>query len=186
MHTATRLKLALISGVVTVLLLVFPCQGQKRDSHYLATNAALKTLLKQYLKNQNAEDYGPVRYIPVFVDLNDDGVNEIILHVMSQGLCGTGGCPTLILVPTRSSFTVMTRVTLTRPPIRVLDKKTNGWHDLTVWVQGGGIQRGYEADLPFDGESYATNPSLPPAYRLRVETSGRTLISGKATGIPLD
>ena len=94
--------------------------------------------------------------------LNDDGVKEVIVHVTCQSLCGTGGCPTLILVPLKSSFRIVSRIGITRPPIRVLESKSNGWHDITVWVQGGGIQPGYEADLPFDGESYAPNPTVPP------------------------
>jgi len=70
--------------------------------------------------------------------------------------------------------------------LHVLERKSDGWHDITVWVQGGGIQPGYEADLPFDGKSYATNPTVPPAHRLSPKTAGRMVISDKAIGTPLD
>jgi hypothetical protein len=99
-----------------------------------------------------------------FVDLNDDGEKEVIVHVISQSVCGTGGCPTLVLAPQQSPFRVVSRISITRPPIRVLNTKSHGWHDLAVWVAGGGIQPGYEAALRFDGKSYATNPTVPPAH----------------------
>jgi hypothetical protein len=168
------------------LLCWIPCHGQAHDHKHSASDMALKTVLKQYLKDQDVENDGTVRYVPAFVDLNDDGVKEVIVHVMCQSLCGTGGCPTLVLVPVQSSFRIVSRITITRPPIRVLERKSNGWHDFTVWVEGGGIQPGYEADLPFDGESYATNPTVPPAHRLSPKTAGRVVISDKAIGTPLD
>ena len=181
------------NGLNPILIFLFvgllssvPCQGQTRDPQHSTKDVAVKTVLKQYLKDQGVENDATVRYISAFVDLNDDGVEEVIVHVMCQSLCGTGGCPTLVLVPIQSSFRIVSRITITRPPIRVLEKKSNGWHDFTVWVQGGGIQPGYEADLPFDGESYATNPSIPPAHRLSPKTAGRLVISGKAIGTSLD
>ncbi len=146
----------------------------------------MKEVVKQYLKEQGVEDYTSARYIASFVDLNDDGKKEVVIHVVSQSLCGTGGCPTLILAPHQSSFTIVSRISITRPPIRLLNTKSHGWHDLAVRVAGGGIQPGYEAALPFDGKSYATNPSVPPAYRLRPDGVGRTLISDKDIATPLD
>jgi len=144
-------------GVTASLLFAVPCQSQ-------TTDAALKNVLRQYLRDQDVENDSSVRYIAAFVDLNDDGKKEIIVHVISQSLCGTGGCPTLVLAPEQSSFIIVSRISITRPPIRVLKTKSHGWHDLAVWVAGGGIQPGYEADLPFDGESYATNPTVPPPH----------------------
>lgn len=181
-HLNLTLMVASLAGLQTA----FPCQGQTHGLEHRASDAALKTVLRQYLKDQDVEDRNSVRYIPAFVDLNDDGVKEVIVHVMCRSLCGTGGCPTLVLAPTQSSFRVVSRITITRPPIRVLERKSNGWHDFTVWVQGGGIQPGYEADLPFDGESYATNPTVPPARRLSLKTAGQVVISNKRIGTPLD
>jgi hypothetical protein len=180
------LDLMQVIGVLAGLLLALRCQGQTKEPKGVASDAALKTVLRQYLNDQDVENGGTVRYIAAFDDLNDDGMKEVIVHVMCQSLCGTGGCPTLILVPTRSSFRIVSRIPLTRPPIRVLERKSRGWHDITVWVQGGGIQPGYSADLPFDGESYATNPTVPPAHPLGPKATGRVIISEKAVGPPLD
>jgi hypothetical protein len=138
------------------------------------------------LKDQGVEGDNTVRYIAAFVDLSGDGIKELIIHVTGQGSCGTGGCPTLVLMQTGSSLRIVSRIAITRPPIRVLDKKSHGWHELAVWVQGGGIQPGYEAEVPFDGESYASNPTVPPAHRLTVNGKGKVVIADGATGLPLD
>ena len=179
------LNLALILGVIAGLLTASSGHGQTQQREHRASDGALKAVLKQYLKDQGAEDDGTARYIPAFVDLNNDGTDEVIVHVLAQSLCGTGGCPTLVLVPVQSSFRIVSRIGITRPPSRVLNKQTNGWHDLAVWVQGGGIQPGYEADLPFDGENYATNPTVAPAHRLSPKAAGQVVVSDDAKGIPL-
>lgn len=69
------------------------------------------------------------------------------------------------------------RITITRPPIRVLASRTNGMPDLGVVVCGGGIIECYEAVLPFDGQRYASNPTVPPAYRPRTPPEGQVVIS---------
>lgn len=180
-----HLNLALMVGVLGGLLSPFPCQGQTHHVEHGVRDNALKAVLQQYLKDQDVENDGTVRYVPAFVDLNDDGAEEVIVHIISPSLCGTGGCPTFVLVPDQSSFRIVSRIGITRPPIRVLNKQTNGWRDLAVWVQGGGVQPGYEADLPFDGESYATNPTVAPAHRVSPLAAGRVVVSDDAKGIPL-
>jgi hypothetical protein len=176
----------LVIGSLAGLLFGFPCHAQRDDPNHGAGDAALRKVLRQYVKDQDVEHENTVRYVAAFVDLNDDGVKEVIVHVMCQSLCGTGGCPTLVLVPAQSSFRIVSRIPLTRPPIRVLGSKSKGWHDLGVWVAGGGIQPGYEADLPFDGETYAANPTVPLAHSLRSKSDGRIVISDNAVATPLD
>ena len=48
---------------------------------------------KQYLKGQDVLDDGSARYMASFVDLNDDGQKEVIVHVISQSLCRDGKLP---------------------------------------------------------------------------------------------
>lgn len=75
-------------------------------------------------------------------------------------------------------------MTVVQLPIRVLESTANGWHDLGVWVQGGGIQPGYEAALSFDGRTYPRNPTVAPARRLE-HPKGKILILRGAEGLPL-
>ena len=181
-------RTVVIMGIlVTSLTFLAPrCFGQTQHQTTATAQNTLKTFLKEYLQEQGVENDNTTRYVSAFVDLNDDGTKEVIVHLTCQSLCGTGGCPTLVLAPTGSSYKLITRIPITHPPIRVLAKKSNGWHNIAVWVQGGGIQPGYEAELRFDGDTYPSNPTVPPARRLTKKVAGQVLVSSTAMGIPLN
>ncbi len=116
------------------------------------------------------------RFVAALADLNGDGTPEAIVYLTSNYWCGSGGCTTLVLVQDADSWRLLTKITITRPPIRVLKTKSNGWRSIGVWVQGGGIQPGYEAELRFDGKTYPTNPSIPPARPLVGKAEGEAVI----------
>lgn len=145
--------------------------------------ASLQGFLQAYLKNPVLGNIRSTRYFANFVDLKGDGAREAIVYIMDDEhqwfqhhWCGSGGCTMLVLAPTGSSYEVIARVTITRPPIRVLVTRSHGWHDIGVWVQGGGIQPGYEARLSFNGKTYPSNPSVLPARRLAKHIPGDTVI----------
>lgn len=146
-----------------------------------AKQQSLQTFLQKYLGEPYppSERDGPTRYSSAFVDLRNDGVQEVIVYLTGAAWCGSGGCRMLILAPEGGTYRVITHTTVTRLPIRVLNTKTNGWHDLAVQVAGGGIQ-GFEAILAFNGKSYPENPSVAPA---RESPYGK--LSGKVA-IPSD
>lgn len=81
---------------------------------------------------------------------------------------------------TPSGYRRVTNISITQAPIRVLPTVTHGWHDLGVLVVGGGIIPGYEARLRFDGHSYPSNPSIPPAIRLKT-VIGKQVIGTQAS-----
>lgn len=114
------------------------------------------------------------RYQSASVDLNDDGVAEVIVFALDREYCGSGGCTMFVLTPTRNGYRVVTRTTVTRPPVRVLSTSSHGWRDLAVRVSGGGVGQPYDVALKFDGRSYPSNPSVAP--RLRTQTGGRVVI----------
>lgn len=141
----------------------------------LATESGLlETFLRQYFKSDVDT---AARYVAAFVDLNGDTAKDVIVYVLHPGYCGSGGCVTLVLEREKFSYKVVTKITITQTPIRVLSSTSNGWRTLSVWVQGGGIQPGYEAELRFDGKAYPSNPSVPPARRLEEEVTGEVVIS---------
>jgi hypothetical protein len=72
------------------------------------------------------------RYATAFQDLDGDGKPEAIVYLVSRDRCGTGGCDTVILAYVGESWKVITRVSISRPPIRLLKSKSNGWYDLGV------------------------------------------------------
>ena len=101
-----------------------------------------------------------MRYIEAFVDLNGDRHEEVIVRLVGRTSCGSGGCTMLVLTPEDGSYRLVNRTTITNPPIRALNTATNGWRDLSVIVTGGGVNRGFEARLRFDGEAYPRSPFL--------------------------
>jgi len=76
-------------------------------------------------------------------------------------------------------------MTITHPPIRMLNGTSNGWHNLGVWVQGGGILPGYEAELRFDGKTYPNNPTVLPAQPAKKGLQGDVLIGSMDDAVPL-
>jgi hypothetical protein len=146
---------------------------------------SLKTFLENYAGASNTDGKRP-QYLTAFVDLRDNGTSAAIVYLTSNDWCGTGGCTMLILVPEKGSYRVVTKTTVTQLPIRVLGTKSNGWHDIGVRVQGGGIQKGYEAKLSFDGKSYPHNPSTAPAQPLSQKVAGEVVVPQMAKDAPLN
>jgi len=163
---------------VFVLLAVCSCTA--------AQEGGLRQFLQNYAaQGSDSKEIKDTRYVAAFVHLRDDHSQQVIVYLIGRTWCGSGGCTTLILVPKGSSYSVLTEMSITQQPIRVLDTKSNGWHDLGVWVQGGWIQPGYEARLSFSGKEYPSNPSVPPAQPIAATIKGTVVVPGSATGEPL-
>jgi len=170
--------------LAAVSLLASDLLAQKHEAEKPSPEVTLRAYLQEYVKNP-AYDDRTVRYVAAFVDLKDDGVRQAIVYFTDRDSCGSGGCATVILEPIGSSYKIVTELTIVRRPIRVLETKSNGWHDLGVIVAGGGIQMGYEAILPFDGKSYPTNPTVPPAKKSDGKAKGIIVIAYDAKDVPL-
>ncbi|WP_305095564.1 hypothetical protein [Croceibacterium aestuarii] len=125
-------------------------------------DAALESWLKaRYGKS------GRLGYRSSEFDLDGDGKPEILVYVGGPSLCGSGGCSLVVLKREGDRFTPVVQTTVTQLPVGVLDSSSNGWRDLWVSVAGGG-ELGGRRKLPFDGESYATNPTVPPSEEIRI------------------
>lgn len=116
------------------------------------------------------------KYVAAFAHLNDTTKLYAIVYLMGEDWCGSGGCQTLVFKRNGTSWEIVSRTLITRPPIIILDKKCHGWHSISVNVSGGGILRSYSAELNFDGKSYPINPTMPPAVRIN-EPKGDIVIS---------
>jgi len=144
---------------------------------------ALKGFLRVYVGNSKINQ--TTRYSGDFTRLSGDTVPEVIVYLTSGGWCGSGGCTLLILEQRGPAFTVVTKATATRLPIRALETKSHGWLDLGVRVQGGGIFMPYEAALSFDGKTYPANPTVAPSRKLAEKVAGQVLIPSSAQAKPL-
>ena len=163
-------------------MLIAACNGQTHGTPVRSSTKVedgLRIFLQRYVKESRI-DGATTRYFDAFVDLNGDGKKEVIVYLVGRWWCGSGGCPTLILSPVASSYRLVTKVLITRPPIRALPIRSYGWQNLSVWVQGGGVQQGYEAELAFDGQSYPTSPANPPAHPRTSSGPGEIVVPAEA------
>ena len=117
--------------------------------------------VEDHLREMYADFAPDVYFFKAEVDLNGDGEDEVVVHVVSPMLCGTGGCSTLVFQPTSSGYELVTEISVNRPPIRVSQRTSNGWRSLIVAVGGGGVQA-HDAELEFDGATYPPNPTVAP------------------------
>ena len=129
--------------------------------------------IQAVLREEYPEGSGDFRYFIKWFDLDGDGTPEAIVHVVGPMVCGTGGCDTLIFAKRGDAYKLVSTIGTTRPPIIASPRRSHGWRDLIVFVAGGGILRGYYAELKFDGSTY---PESPPAGRLRGRPQGVVLI----------
>jgi hypothetical protein len=146
---------------------------------------ALLTRLQRDHRSGLAEWDATTRYSLAMADLNSDGSQEALVYISGRYHCGSGGCDLLILTRDANGWREVSSLSITWPPIRLMETRTNGWRDIGVFVRGGGILPGYEALLTFEGGSYPTNPSMPPARPARPGAPGDVLIPQGAPGFPL-
>jgi hypothetical protein len=172
-----------ILAVAVFALLTAASFAQSTASMSPQQEDALKGFLRAYVGNSKINQ--TTQYSAALANLSGGGVPEAIVYLTSGGWCGSGGCTLLILEQQGPAYTVVTKATVTRLPIRVLTTKSNGWFDLGVRVQGGGIFIPYEAALSFDGKTYPANPSVPPSRKLTEKVAGEVLITASAQAKPL-
>lgn len=145
----------------------------------------LLALLRHRFSSGNHERDASGRYSLAMADLDADGVPEALVYVSGERWCGSGGCHLIVLDREGRSWREVTSLTITWPPIRLLETRTNGWRDIGVSVSGGGIRPRYEALLRFDGRSYPSNPSVSPAQPAPPRARGEILIPRDAESLPL-
>ena len=176
---AQRSFLVLV-GMPCLALLLASCVGRSQDqSDALAASREdiLRSALQDYVGREPLLDsQRPKRYFEAFFDLNGDGKDEAIVHLIGRSVCGSGGCPTLVLTPAGTSYEVVGYTLIANPPVRVLARSSNGWRSLAVQVRGGGVRGSYEAELPFDGRSYPRGAANPPSRPLEDATPGEVVI----------
>jgi hypothetical protein len=135
------------------------------------------------LRREYADVKSEVRYFDSYFDLDGDGKDEAIVYIIGPDVCGSGGCETLIFALHGTEYKMISRIGLSRPPIIVLSKHSNGWRDLAVFVAGGGILPGYFAKLQFDGKAYPDNPTVDPAQPLKSKPAGAIVIPEKMRSV---
>ncbi len=120
---------------------------------------------------------GPLSYAYNRIDLSGDRQDELVATVIGPYTCGTGGCNAYVFqnVTQVRGLRLVSQMSLFKPPLVVSDQRHNGWRDLIsrVRIDAG---HGYYARLPFNGRSYPSNPSTPPAEPLSRALPGVALL----------
>ena len=112
-----------------------------------------------------AVDVGDARYFDSAIDLNGDGLAEVVVYLAGPLVCGTGGCPTFVFAPGPDGYRLVSELSVVRPPVRISPRSSQGWRNLVVGVGGGGLAAG-SAELKHDGNGYPSNPTVAPAEPL--------------------
>lgn len=142
--------------------------------------------LHAFLQERFAEDrasFPDTRYVAGWADLDGDGRPEALVYLISGNYCGSGGCNLYIYTPEQNSFQQHGSLSVTNPPVRVLNSRTNGWRDLAVGVSGGGA-RARTAIVRHGRITYPGNPTTVPASA-RPLAGSRILIAEGEQGRPL-
>ena len=137
-------------------------------------DAALEAAIRQTSPGYRADlvaaggSERPARYAYARVDLNDDGNDETVVYLMGPFFCGTGGCNLQVFAadgdPSSGGYTLISDLPLSRPPVIVSPRSTNGWRDLWRKQSGGGMPATYVRHS-FDGETYVEQERRPADRR---------------------
>ena len=171
------MKTRLILAAVVMAAIAAPGGAQP------SRNAELHAFLQERFAEDRTND-PDLRYASGWADLNGDGRPEAFVYLMSAHACGSGGCDLYIYTPEQSSFHQLARMSVTNPPVRVLNSRTGGWRDIAVAVSGGGIPA-RTVLLAQRGGTYPDNPTVPPARTLRRIPPGQVVIAAADRGRPL-
>lgn len=147
-ETATRQE----QGIVT--------QGteEELEEMFIAAEDDVITVMEQYAESTEypklaeflatyyqipEEELSETRYYYNYVDLNDDGTNEIFAVVIGDYTEIASGDPALILWEENDTFGVVESFEGIHTPVMISDQITNGWHDIIYQQYGGGTEDGY-------------------------------------------
>lgn len=156
---------------------LFPARSDDGQGHGLDSDSAEAKRAKRMRSQAECQRWPAHRYTWSRVDLNGDRRPELVAQVLGPMVCGTGGCPLLIFrEPRPGRLKLITRMSLFKDPLIVTETRHNGWKELItrVRVDAG---TGYYAVLRHDGGGYPTNPSVPPASRLRRPEPGTAFLA---------
>ena len=118
-----------------------------------ASNSELeKALIDEFdLTDEQAKE---TRYYYKYVDLNDDGKNEIFAEVVGPYTGGSGGNSAVIFKDNNGVLEEVDDFKFVRNPIIISSNKTNGWNDIICESSGEGTIKKYVV-LKYDGEDYS-------------------------------
>ncbi len=107
-----------------------------------------------------AEGSQNARYVHGRVDLNGDGTDEVFAYMLGSFFCGTGGCTLFLFRDAGNDYELINEFPISRIPIIVSPRESEGWHDLVRLESGGGMPASYLRHS-FDGARYVEAERTP-------------------------
>lgn len=104
-------------------------------------------------------------------DLDGDGIADAVVLLTGPTWCGSGGCTLAVFHGTKGGFTLVSRSTLSREPVRVSPLVSHGWKTIVVDTRGSG-----DVLLRYDGKRYPGNPSSQPKATAAQAKAAQTVI----------
>ncbi len=138
-----------VSAATEIEMVTLP-EGIKGIKAESKPNKELAQLIKDYY--EIPEEFSETtRYYYNYVDLNDDGENEIFVVVMGPYTSGTGGNSALWVMESAGKLHVNQDFTLVNLPVIISDNVSNGAKELIVPYYGGGAKSQYSVLECSDG-----------------------------------
>lgn len=146
-NTAAPVAVAKAATEIAMVTLPDGIIGMKSES---APNEELRKLIIEYYEIPK-EFYETTRYYYNYVDLNNDGTDEIFAVVMGPYTSGTGGSSALWVIESAGKLHVNQNFTLFNTPVIISDTITNGAKELIVPYYGGDAESQYSVLTCKDG-----------------------------------
>lgn len=125
----------------------------KNIKNVLAESKADPVLEKMIIEELEIPDdfLAMTSYYYNYVDLNQDGSNEVFVVVSGPYTSGSGGSTAIIGIPYEGGYHVNQIFTLIQTPVIISDKITKGCHEIVVRNSGGGAEGNYVSLVSSDG-----------------------------------
>jgi hypothetical protein len=101
-------------------------QSSSRD---MPIRSSVEPFLQDFLARNGGSD-GTARYVAAYASLDENARDAVVVYMISQSLCGSGGCITLVLAPEGDSYQLVTKITITSSRLECL---TRPRMDGTIW-----------------------------------------------------
>lgn len=152
-------KFTLILMMMSSILIV----GFNSKNKEVYNNKPNKKLEKIIMNNDNITDDNKDRYIYFYEDLNDDKKDEIVVFLWGDNYSGTGGGTLMVF---NNKYDLISRTTVVNMPIIINKNKTNGYKNIMVKVEGGGVYKGFYSLLKYENKTYPLNASMQEKVNL--------------------
>ncbi len=95
------------------------------------------------------------------VDLNGDGIPEVLAYLRGPRTCSSSGCELFVLRKEGNQYKVISRIYMGWRQVVVSTKRTEGWNDLILWTDPNDGNPGRYVVVPFDGKAYKKENAHP-------------------------